>query len=327
MGSVIKIGDDYYIEFFARGLRYRRNGGKHEEEARQLLGEIEGKIQKGETTIVALEINIDQFFTDYLIDVQKSVEVRSFDRYKSAALHFQEFTQNHFSGQAKLSAVTPSVIENYRAHLSKDHVSPNIINFTLLLLRSMLDHAINCGYLNDNPTLHAKLVSTAQKPAPRTLTHAQWETVLNGTSQHLKHVMIALRKTGMRSVELIKLIWANVDLKNNCLKIRNQIPIDGELLEILKRRYQEREGEQAHVFVNGGGHPWTEEGLTKDLDVAAGIIDLNETALVHAIRNTFAKDLLDKGVTLFGLHKFLGLSDIAKVMRFKQLAPTSSEER
>ena len=66
MGTVRKIGDEYYIEFDARGLTYQRNGGKDKKAATQLLKTIEDKIRKGEMSTVIVDVKAGDFFNNFL---------------------------------------------------------------------------------------------------------------------------------------------------------------------------------------------------------------------------------------------------------------------
>ena len=44
MGTVRKIGNEYYIEFYARGLLYQQKAGQQKEVAEQMLKEVEEKM-------------------------------------------------------------------------------------------------------------------------------------------------------------------------------------------------------------------------------------------------------------------------------------------
>ena len=44
MGEIKKIGEEYYIEFYARGLKYQQQAGTDKRQAEELLRNIEEKI-------------------------------------------------------------------------------------------------------------------------------------------------------------------------------------------------------------------------------------------------------------------------------------------
>ena len=158
MGQVRKIGDEYYIEFYARGLLYQQKAGKDENCARQMLVEVEGKIIQGEMGTITRDVDIDVFLKTFLDYAKSEYSKKTFNRYQSLAKHFVQFLKQENLKLFKLSEVTPRVIESYRIFLIQTPLKPGLINFTLHLLRDTLDYSIKLGYLNDNPTLHVRFI-------------------------------------------------------------------------------------------------------------------------------------------------------------------------
>lgn len=307
MGTIRKIGDSYYIEFYARGLLYQQKAGPDKENAEKLLKDIEGKIQNGEMGIIVREVDIDVFFQTFCDQKKASCTPRTFARYKALIEHFESFCAAELAPQAKLSQVTPRVIENYRSFLNIK-IKPGLVNFSLLLLKDILDFAIKLGYLNDNPTLHIQWVDAPQMGNPRVLTNNEIDVIKAAVSGENKDAFTVLLKTGLRPEELKRLKWTGVDFGRNCLTIEapnaRVIPMDGEVIGILKSRMKTK-----------GKHVW--DGL--NLSDAARLIHFDEQRLAHILRNNFAKDVMEKGVTLIGLAKLLGLNDIARVMWYAPL--------
>ena len=170
MGQVRKIGEEYYIEFYARGLLYQQKGGNDIVHAQKLLDEIEGKIKQGEMGTIVRDVDLDIFLKTFSEFAQKEYSSKTFSRYSDTIKHFSEFLKKKFPGLKKLSEVTPKVIEDYRFYLSQEaerrKLKPKVLNFTLYLLRDCLDYGITLGYINDNPTLHVRLFSLKGYPQP-----------------------------------------------------------------------------------------------------------------------------------------------------------------
>ncbi len=164
MGQVRKIEGEYYIEFYARGLLYQKKAGTDEEIAKQLLVEIESKIAQGEMSIMTRDVDIDIFFKTFLEYAFLEYPTKTYHRYRSLVAHFFEFIKIQSLELNKLSEITPRVIEDYRIYLMKIRkIKPRLINFTLYLLRDILDYSIKLGYLNDNPTVHIRFIPEAQR--------------------------------------------------------------------------------------------------------------------------------------------------------------------
>ena len=67
MGTIRKIGDEYFIEFFARGLKYQQKIGLDPARAEQALKEIEAQIARGEALTIVREMIFKGYaaFTKY----------------------------------------------------------------------------------------------------------------------------------------------------------------------------------------------------------------------------------------------------------------------
>lgn len=172
MGSIEKIGDDYYIEFYARGLKYQQKIGSDREAARKALEAIETKIANGEAAIIVRDVDYDIFFEDFLKNARLAHGFKTLKRYASTLEDFKNFLLRESPALKHLSEITPRVIEQYKASLrerkslSRKSLKSKVINFTFFLLRDILEFAIKLGYLNDNPTLHIKLLPEPARPMP-----------------------------------------------------------------------------------------------------------------------------------------------------------------
>ena len=332
MGNIRKIGNDYFIEFYARGLLYQKKSGKDKQKAQQLLKDTEEKIKGGESNLVIPRISVDQFLTDVLNKIRLEHTSLTFYRYESVANHFKKFCLAISSKKLELSDVTPNIIEEYRLSLINDSegaikVRPRTVNFTLLLLKDILGYAINLGYLNDNPTLHIKLVDVVHGALPRVLTGEETAQFLNNLSVDLKDVAIFLLRTGARLDELLCLKWACVDFIGNCFRIEGSfsssrkkqkgldVPMDSDVRVICQRLRGQVTGQQGYVFCGEGGGRLDRNQLVEEFGHCARKQGINKASIFPIIRNTFARDMVKKGVSLVDLYRLMGYSDIARVVR------------
>lgn len=186
MGEIHKIGDEYYIEFMARGLKYQQKAGANRVDAEKLLQEIEDKINHGEMGTIVRDIDVDIFIHDFLKNIREEHSAKTAKRFQSAVEHFHAYIRDKFAAVAKLSQVTPNVFEQYKNFLVKERKTPpKVINFTLVLLREFCEYARKTGYLNDNPLLHIKFVATVCR-APRCLDETELNILLAAAPTELK---------------------------------------------------------------------------------------------------------------------------------------------
>jgi site-specific recombinase XerD len=329
MGEIQKIDDEYYVEFMARGLKYQQKAGKDLQKAQELLRQIEDKIAKGELQTISREIALEVFFTEFFKYARTQYHPRTVQRLLATAAHFEKFLRPNFSDVKKLSQVTPRVIEEYKAAHSRQEgghrLNAKKINLTLILLREILEYGIKSAYINDNPTLHIRLLDI---PPGRSLTISRdiFLRILEQVPEHLRVVYIFLRQTGVRISELERLSWQNVDFNRHVIFMKSrEIPLNVTALSVLKGVYQNVIDFKAPVFIHA-----EEVIASQELEVrfhkAIGKSGCSVPAGIAALRHSFAGDLLQMRLSLLLVGKILGVHDVAKLMIYASLIPVSRED-
>lgn len=167
MGGIYKIGNQYFIEFMARGLKYQQLAGSDENAARALLSSIEEKVKNGEALAIVRDTPLVLFLSEFSRSIAGKYSSRTIRRLELAGGHFADFLSTYFESVRLLSDVTPKVIESYRHTAIKAKARPWRINFTLILLREIFEQAVRAGYINDNPTLHIRFVVDQRPRIPK----------------------------------------------------------------------------------------------------------------------------------------------------------------
>ncbi|MEI7998968.1 MAG: hypothetical protein WCH62_05625 [Candidatus Omnitrophota bacterium] len=167
MGQIRKVGNLFYIEFYARGLLYSQVTGDNEDLALLMLNNIEAKISQGEALMLVREINLIVFFEQFLTYSSDRFSQRSITRFIQTWENFNTFLRSTYPNVLNISHLTPHVIESYKIALIKI-AKPKVVNLTILLLREILDYAIKKGFINDNPTIHIHLIELRSKSIKNT---------------------------------------------------------------------------------------------------------------------------------------------------------------
>ena len=162
MGQIRKINDVYYIEFYARGLLYSQVAGDNLEEAQKLLQKVEEKIAGGEALTIVRHIDLPDFYERFLAQAREQYSPKSVQRFAATIRHFSIFIDENSPKIHQLAQLTPVIIESYKNYLVKSQ-KPKIVNLSILLMRDILEFGIKLGFLNDNHSLHVRLL-----PWPRT---------------------------------------------------------------------------------------------------------------------------------------------------------------
>lgn len=311
MGQVRKIGDEYYIEFYARGLLYQQKAGTEHSAAVRMLEEVEGKIAHGEMGTIVRDADIDVFFKTFLEDINHEHSAIVHGRFQKTIQHFERFLKDKYPQMTKLSGVTPAVMEKYRVflmHTAKERTPPvkaHILNLTLVLLEAVLDHALKLGYLNDHPMLHLAWVPKRSKGIEH-IKEDRLRALLKDISDKEATVLQLMLLTGLSLDELKTISFADIDFENNQIKIvrgptRNRtVPMHTVVREILSVA----KGEEWDLIAMGEKYKKLDKEFPKAL-----------------VRNTFAYFALKRGLRLTDLYSVMGYDDVLNVMRYAELLP------
>ncbi len=133
---------------------------------------------------------------------------------------------------------------------------------------------------------------------------------------------------GLREGEICALDWEDLKLGERGGKVivrlgkggkRRELPLNREARRALRLWSQFSGGERGAVFTGkGGGGRISARQVQRRLEAIRQAAGLDETVTPHALRHTFAKRLLDRGVQLTVVSKLLGHSRIATTARYVQ---------
>jgi site-specific recombinase XerD len=322
MGKIHQIGDEYYVEFYARGLLYQQKAGKDLKQAEELLRSIEDKIAKGEVLTIARDIELDVFFAEFLKNSRTLYHPATVRRLESTVDNFSQYIRHHYPQVDRLTKVTPRVVEDYKAYgikRRKDITSrwnPKVINLTLLLLREILEYGIKTGFINDNPTLHVRLLEI-DAPVSNILNDEQSEDLLKHVHESFQNMFRFMRFTGLRPTELLDLTWQKVDLNRQVIFVRlREVPLMAQAKNILEKFFASVIDHKAQVFLGPGGGSVDIQTLYEAFSIAREVSGLPASVTAIVFRRMFIIDLVQKRVSLLAIGKMAGIADIAKLMRY-----------
>ncbi len=128
-----------------------------------------------------------------------------------------------------------------------------------------------------------------------------------------KCIMEVLYQTGMRKAELCGLIFENVDIIGNELKVIGKgnkervVPISKELSGLLKSYLQIRNPQteyKSYFFVNKKGKKLNEKFVYVVVNKYLSLITTKEKRSPHILRHSFATHVLDNGAEISKVKKY-----------------------
>lgn len=252
--------------------------------------------------------------------------------------------QKHIRGSMQLSALTTSLVEEFKQSRFEAGYAPQSVKHELNCLMSSLKKARREGYecpdivapIVKIPIRKARFLSTDEEH--RLLRELDPERQANGLAfsenrfnDHQKFMqdnydlIVILLDTGARYGEIANIKWSQINLEQKSIslwrpKVQNEsiIYMTDRVFEILRRRIQAAENQ--FLFNNKAGlaRGYSSMAIRKALK-RAGLNDCT----IHTLRHTHASRLIQNGLSVYEVSLILGHSDIKTTMRYAHLEQTS----
>jgi len=329
MGKTRKIGNKWYIDYYAESRRYRECIGRSKKLAEQVLHKREVEIAEGKFLDKKNKFKVKlEDFADEYIELYSRHNKKTWDKDAGRLIPLKRF----FGGKY-LFMITPHQVEEYKSkrikgelRVFKGKIKPATVNRELALLKHMFTMAIRWGKAEVNPVKKVKLFRENNQRL-RYLEKEEAERLVRNCKGYLKRVVIIALNTGMRRGEILGLKWTDIDFRRGFMYLRDtkngecrEVPINDLVKQALIK--QPRRSDSPYVFYNREGKAF--QDLKKSFLVA-----LRKSAIInfrfHDMRHTFASQLVMSGVDLNTVRELLGHKSIRMTIRYSHLSPAHKQ--
>ncbi|SEW49739.1 integrase/recombinase XerC [Chryseobacterium wanjuense] len=261
-------------------------------------------------------------FLEYL-QFEKRYSPHTITSYKKDLEDFSHFYLKTESSE-DISKADKKVIRNFIVELSENNISKRSINRKLSSLRSFYLFLLKIGEIKVSPTESiSSLKFYPEKQIP--ISKEEMQTLTDKVFEQMhdileKCIMEVLYQTGIRKAELCGMMFENVNLDGNELKIIGKgnkervIPISADLSDLLKSYLEIRQPQteyKSYFFVNKKGKKLTEKFVYVVVNKYLSLITTKEKRSPHILRHSFATHVLDNGAEISKVKKILGHSSLA----------------
>lgn len=326
-------------------------------DARELRHALKKAAQRGIRLVsrATQKMPVDQFFrTVYVPDVMRGGGLKD-STIRAVTSRMKQHVEPFFRG-AEIGTITYDDCMRFRMELvERDDLSSQTKRECLLLVRQLLDEAVQRGVLLENPAARVKLPKRT-RVAVEVPEYEDAKKVIAEIKRPVARMAAELLlRTGMRLNECLALEWRSVNLKAATIRVAQSIDqVTGKIvttkteqvrtidippsLVLLLTEYRERqEAGEIHrhdpwVFpaesTSEEGRPFNDRNFQqRHWDPAvtrAGV----ERFTPHALRHLFASHLLQRGVEISYVSKQLGHASIYTTHNFyAHFLPRSSAAR
>jgi len=275
-----------------------------------------------------------------LEDFKRNLQIRDYSEltikgYIGDSLYFIKWFENYHGQSFSIEAVQPTDLQEYRQQLLNKGLKPNTINRKLAAVLAFGKWCVETGLIEHNPGIHIRSVDSTSL-APKWLDKKERAAFIRAAEKDLMTartryprlwimrlrdttMVITLLNTGIRVREICSLKLSDLEIsprkglitiKGKGLKERN-IPLNNSARKKLREWLNYRpEVDTDTLFVSQRGTPIKPRSVQRAVSRISDNTSLEERITPHTLRHTFAKSLIDQGVSLEKVATLLGHSNL-----------------
>lgn len=269
--------------------------------------------------------------TAYLTSLKTlSQSIATYDKYAGVLNDFGKFLEQNYADceQPDISSV---IVLNYINEANKREIKRNTLRHYLIILRSFFKWCVAHKFYAEQPVLESD-IPKQERVEYDLLTEEQIDKILNSTPPKYSRAKTALRnralitlliQSGLRVSELTALRICDLDFGNSVVRVTHgkggkqrytPFPVDSRQLvsEYLNERFKgQRMDENALLFANENGKPYTRQNITKLVNGYVKWLTGKEYIGAHDLRHAAASFYLTRGASLEKIQEILGHSNYA----------------
>lgn len=337
---------DLWVRWTIDGRRVRRSLGTSEPDVAEILAaDAHRKALLGELARDANTLTLDQALGRYVMEHARHLPSLP------TVIHQAKALRRLVGKATPLSAIDDAALTKFIAHRRGEQarrghgprkgrrsiamagrlVSSTTVNKEVSLLRAVMNRADAKWKLTVGKVDWKSHRLQEADPPTRWLTPAEVERLLAAAAPHLRPLIVTALATGLRSANVHRLDWSQVDLATRTLTVRVKsrrpggkllsLPIVEPLLVVLAN-LQPKPAGPVFLFDRKPIRTDARRAFLSALKRAG----IDRKITWHDLRHTAASWLVQRGVPLQVVKELLGHSDIKLTQRYAHLAPGQSTE-
>ena len=223
--TIFKRGTKLWISVRIDGVRYRQSTGL--DDTKQNIKYIETytitqlvhEIYSGEFFNKLKQVTLDEYS-------RTSFKRHSKDRKLSTQKEYLSVYNKHISpllGRKLLSEITVQDINDLKQLLIESGYSSKRINDIRLILYTILNDSVDDEIIKSNPVSRVKTVRVSPRRDNRPFSLDEIKLLIENSESQERNIISTLFFTGIRTGELIGLMWKDIDFTHETINIQRSI--------------------------------------------------------------------------------------------------------
>ncbi|OKY81775.1 MAG: hypothetical protein BHV62_00140 [Eggerthella sp. 51_9] len=220
-------------------------------------------------------------------------------------------------------------VRRYLAYLDQARYARRTANRHLSSIKSFYRWLVAAGCVSSSP---AEVIQGPKqgKPLPRVIKQGEMDRLLSVTLAGKNPEDISA--TDLRDQALLELLYAaGLRVSEASGLLCSQVFMDEALLRALARYFDEGrpallKGPNPYVFLSSRGNPMSTNAIRTVFKRALGKAGLDLSLTPHAMRHSFATDLLAGGADLRSVQEMLGHASLSTTQIYTHMTPERLQE-
>jgi integrase/recombinase XerD len=296
----------------------------------------------------------EEFLTGYFSTHERKKKTKA--AYCSDLAQFLAFAGQNIG----IISLSPTLIEQWAAHLHKEKYSPTSIRRKMVVLKVFCSYWVRKGVINESPFWRVKLSLGRIEQLPRTLTGNEIRLLFAQARQNYLAVQVRQKEAGstpiplnqvsaqeyreLRNLALIDLLFAtgvrvgelsslNIEdflVEEAIFKIQGKggrdrlaFIVDQRIARLQRIHLEVRKSiktENTALFLNASGGRLSTQGIANVISQLRQDAKIERHVTPHMFRHTIATLLLRNGVDIRIVQEFLGHASIATTQRYTHIS-------
>jgi integrase len=302
--------------------RCKSTGTSNKRLARKMQDEWRTEIRQGKSSLLRKAPILKDWAEEYLKTVDHDNTRRRYECSKVALVSF-------FGSNLRLDDISASSINRFKFSRRKDGVKAATLNRDLRFLAQILKQAERDRYLGRSPFDLGRFFvgESRERRKPYILSWSEEETLLAVARPRIRVMTVLGVETGMRTGEMRRLKWCDIDLPNDVVQIAKSktpsgtraIPLSARCkTELLRWRNLVGPEFSEWVFPNFSNRRHPLQGGRKAWKTTLKAAGLQYFPPMY-LRHNFASRLTAAGVSPLTIAQMLGHSSTQIVPRYAQV--------